>query len=235
MSNTSSDNWDHNSPADAAVVSAGALEIRVLREGVEERLGKEHVTPATGGVGGEHLPGSGRTYMGDYHSAWPSKKPDGEKAIDTEDKGRIAVDTTSTPNRLAIWTGAAWVSLTDLLTTLDIATLKADAITLDTNNSYLKAKDAAGTGTKDILKVNGTDGIEFAAGIKVNGAVDIAGKITTVTDPTSAQDAATKAYVDLHTGKTVKQVLYALYHDSVPCTTHLPIDASKPQKQKERR
>ena len=55
MPNVIPDDWDEDSPVLTQPRRDGALEIAVLREGVADRLAKEHVDPAGVGVGGEHL------------------------------------------------------------------------------------------------------------------------------------------------------------------------------------
>jgi hypothetical protein len=62
MANTTADDWDINSPANEDNASSGDDEIRVLREGVEQRIKKEHVQPAGSNTGGEHLEGSARVH-----------------------------------------------------------------------------------------------------------------------------------------------------------------------------
>jgi len=63
MANATADDWDITAPdTDADDASAGAKEIRLLREGVADRINKEHVTLAGSGAGGEHLEGSARIH-----------------------------------------------------------------------------------------------------------------------------------------------------------------------------
>lgn len=58
------------------------------------------------------------------------------------------------------------------------------------NDTFITGRNAADNANVDIIKINASDEIE------VGGELRAAGKITNVTDPTAAQDAATKAYVD---------------------------------------
>ena len=59
------------------------------------------------------------------------------------------------------------------------------------NDQYIRSRNAADSADVNIIKVNGTDGIEMGGELSMAN-----NKIIDVTDPTAAQDAATKAYVD---------------------------------------
>lgn len=106
MANSSADDWDEGSPAGSAAINAGDDEIRNLRAAVGDRFAKEHITPAASGVGGEHLEGSARVY---YASSAPTKKPDGTTDLDTNDEGRVWID--SSTKRVYYYTGSAWTEL----------------------------------------------------------------------------------------------------------------------------
>ena len=65
MPNTDKKSWDITAPVTATgYVGKAAEEIRLLRESVADRLNKQHVLIADAGVGGEHLEGSARIFVG---------------------------------------------------------------------------------------------------------------------------------------------------------------------------
>ena len=108
MPNTTSADWDESSPVITEPRRDGALEINTLREGVGDRIAKEHVHPAAADVGGEHLEGSARAYNQDDE---PTKRPDGTTNLNIDDDGRLWADLDdATDRKLFIWNGAtlAW-------------------------------------------------------------------------------------------------------------------------------
>ncbi len=105
MANTTNDNWDEAAPTLTDERRDGAQEIRVLRGGVGDRLGKEHVDPAAAGVGGEHIKGSAMVYS---QAAAPTLKPDGVTALDAADAGRLWHDTDN--DKLFMYDGSDWTT-----------------------------------------------------------------------------------------------------------------------------
>lgn len=103
MPNTDGTTWDVASPANSDNISAGALEVRSLRSATAIRMNKEHVTLATGSVGGEHLEGSARVFSGTSN---PTKKIDGVTNLDADDTGRLFYNTTQ--KVLKEWDGSVW-------------------------------------------------------------------------------------------------------------------------------
>ena len=124
MANTTENDWDETSPSLTDARRAGATEITSLRKAVGHRLAKEHVDPATGGVGGEHKEGSAKAY---FEASAPTLRPDGSTALDSDDAGRLWVD--SDTNELKIRTASGWAApVVDLQNfTLSIASLTLPA------------------------------------------------------------------------------------------------------------
>lgn len=108
MANTTANSWDEGSPATTDPRREGAVEITSLRKAVRLRLDKEHAATLTGGVGGEHKEGSAKVY---YQSAEPTLRPDGSTSLDSNDDGRLWID--SDTMILYAWDGVAldWVEV----------------------------------------------------------------------------------------------------------------------------
>jgi len=124
--------WDITDPANDEAFSLGAKEIRDLRIGVGIRVDKEHVALATASVGGEHKMGSAVIYR---QSADPTQKPDEATALDSDDEGRLFLDTDD--GELHIYTGSAWSTIQ-----FPAGNLASDAV------ETLKIKDANVTAAK---------------------------------------------------------------------------------------
>lgn len=82
--------WNTSAPADTDLRSVGAKEIRDLRTGVGIRMDKEHVALASSSAGGEHKEGSSVIYT-EPTVTFPTNKPDGSTALDSNDEGRQAM------------------------------------------------------------------------------------------------------------------------------------------------
>ena len=110
-------NWNSTyeaTPADADNPQSGDDEIRNTRTGVSERGGLEHfwlpgdsTTTAGGATGhGWHREGSAKGY---YQALAPTTRPDAVQALDTNDEGRMWVD--SDTLGLHMWNGTVWKSI----------------------------------------------------------------------------------------------------------------------------
>lgn len=108
MPNTTPDDWDITSPADDEPLRDGAREVRVLREGLGDRLDREHEELATAGAGGEHKAGSAKAYFDD---ADPTNRPDAATPLDADDAGRLFVNTLDGANQIQVWDGTAWIDV----------------------------------------------------------------------------------------------------------------------------
>ena len=118
MANSTDQAWDETSPTNSDALSVGAQETRLLRAAVADRMDKEHKALATAGVGGEHREGAGRV----YHAATaPTKKPDGVDNLDSDDEGRVWVD--STNENLQTHDGTSWNDIQ-----IKKANIEADAV-----------------------------------------------------------------------------------------------------------
>lgn len=106
MANTTANDWDEGAPALTDYRRLGATEINSLRKATRLRMAKEHETPAASGVGGEHKAGSAVSY---YQAAAPTLRPDGSTSLDSDDAGRVWVD--SDDKVIYIWDGNSWEPL----------------------------------------------------------------------------------------------------------------------------
>lgn len=167
MPNNSAADWDDTSPLLTDPRKAGAAEIRYLREGVATRLAKEHVEPASGGDGGEHLEGSARIYIA---TSAPTTKPDGVTALDTDDEGRLWFD--SDDGVLKYWDGNSWEVVVEAAPTLEYFSKDSDGTTADTTFPYTQSGLTNGTW---VINIYGTldgdldNGSAYTASVTING------------------------------------------------------------------
>lgn len=103
MANTVETDWDESSPALNQARRAGAAEILSLRQGTRLRLSREHDTLAAAGAGGTHKQGSAKLYR---QAAAPTLRPDGTTPLDSNDAGRLWLDTDT--KTIYVWSGSAW-------------------------------------------------------------------------------------------------------------------------------
>lgn len=133
MPNIDRANWDENSPILTEPRRDGALEIKVLRQGLADRIAKEHTTPAAAGVGGEHREGSA---IGYYQIAEPTTKPDGTTLLDTDDEGRIWIDSDDASRTMYMWDGTAWEGVSRQRAVFVPAPLEHDGTVVDINTAF---------------------------------------------------------------------------------------------------
>jgi hypothetical protein len=179
--------WDESCPTlDGATGARGnaALEIRDLRIGLGDRLKKEHVEPAAGGVGCEHLAGSAKIWVGDYTTTvagdnLPTTRPDGATALDSDDYGRLALDTTD--DQMYIYLTAGWTLLSTDIITVFLAVARVFGSTLGVTGDF-----AVNTNKMTVAAASGNT--------VVAGTLNVAGDTKVNTD---------KFTVDAATGNTV--------------------------------
>lgn len=106
MANTTENDWDESSPAITHARRAGAAEILSLRQGVRLRMEREHEDFDPAGLGGEHLQGSAKVYR---QASAPTMRPDGVTSLDSDDAGRVWVD--SDDGVIKVWDGDSWESV----------------------------------------------------------------------------------------------------------------------------
>jgi hypothetical protein len=156
----------------------GYTELQHIKKGLRIRLEKEHncdaTTMAVNSSGGEHLAGSAKNYIGDYSVAWPTKRPDGSTDLDSDDYGRMAVDTTTSPNRIAIYTASGWTLLGTLIgSEIVLEDLKLSKIATDPTNAadygFIYTKDVGDPAVTELFYVDSEgNSLQFTSGGKFN-------------------------------------------------------------------
>lgn len=148
MANTTDQSWDIASPLGSDPISDGDNEIRLLRASIADRMNKEHITLADGGVGGEHLAGSAMVY---HQSADPTLQPDGATSLVSADKGRIFFDTDT--NSLKVYSGSAWEAVDPGPDTVVAASIADNAVDKTHLNDDIVASAGAVTISSGELSV----------------------------------------------------------------------------------
>jgi hypothetical protein len=145
------------------------MEIRDLRTGVGIRMNKEHATLATASAGGEHKEGSAKAY---YESSEPTQRPDGVTNLDSNDAGRIWID--SDDDSLKIYDGSSFVTPTTGINAsgnTDIATQIKNTAgwTNSTGSPVLVCFQGSGTVTFDLEIDYGSGWVKFMDSVGVPG------------------------------------------------------------------
>lgn len=164
MANSTAADWDITAPADSDSISAGAAEIRVLREAVEDRINKEHVTLAGSTAGGEHLEGSARIHTA---ASAPTKIVVGGADISGNEalaEGLVWTDTDG-GYVCQVYAASAWHSLGYL----QFHTGNADAITDTTAGVNIDITGTAGSKGIDVSNAS-TSSSSFAVYVTNSGA-----------------------------------------------------------------
>lgn len=144
--------WSESSPSGSDAVSGGDDAIRLMKTQVREVIDVDHKFDSSG---------SGTTWG--YHdkatfitaASVQSEVADAAIicAVDVGGKAELfAVDEDS--NSIQLTTAG---KIGGTLTDIDCNDLIADTIKIDANNVYIKSKDAAGTGTVDLIKASTGD------------------------------------------------------------------------------
>lgn len=137
MANTSDGlSWGETTPASADPRKDGAAEILGLRKGLRLRLNKEHFALAVMSAGPDLETGGGEHKLGSavafYEASEPTLRPDGVTILDSDDTGRLLIDTT-TGRVLKVWDGSAWQNTSGVQSasgTETVASLVAGAVTI---------------------------------------------------------------------------------------------------------
>ena len=202
MANTVEANWDEASPANADDISAGALEMRVLRAAVGIRNDKQHVAIEAASVGGEHLEGSARIHTataaptlqvigaGDGDVTIASNKAIAEGAMWTDSNNAYVLE---------IYVAEAWHACGYLPLvggTITGATTITAALTCSSNLIPTGVLDLSGATLNTTATF--TDTVTFSGSAVFSGTVDF--QSTTIT--TSSSDEAL-AITTTGTGKAL--------------------------------
>jgi hypothetical protein len=103
------------SPPNSQSPSLGALRIREVKQALRQRMELEHFFLMTRGgtkTEGQHLTGSAMMY---YGNTAPTVRPDGVTSLNSQDVGRLWLDTGSTHGGvLNIFDGSSWVKYCDV-------------------------------------------------------------------------------------------------------------------------
>ncbi len=175
---------DPTEPEGGANPKLGDDSIRTLAAAVVEFLQKNHYTGSANVNGGYDDDAAGE------HTKITFNAPLANDPSNTANKGDLYIKDVNGTVEL-FWQDEVSANDAVQLTSGGKILLASGLLT---NNVALKSKNAAGSGTVDLLKANASDVVEVPAALKVGG------KITNVTAPDDDTDAANKAYVSTAIG-----------------------------------
>lgn len=179
--------WDETAPAGTRKINLGDNDIREMKTQIREVIGVDH-----------QFPSSGSAADTGYHN-WVTLKEKSDLGTGAEGATILGSQTVSGKGEL-VYTdeddndvqitsggklGSASINILGNDCDLD-GSLISDGIGIDTNNTYITSKDAAGTGTVDLIKADGSDVVVLADGVQT----------ATAADPANDKDLTIKNYVD---------------------------------------
>lgn len=187
MANVPTTAWDETSPAGSDNISQGDNKIRELKTQIREVINVDHDFPSSGQD----------TDVGQHKKVTLQEQDDlgtgdvGATILGSQTvggKGEL-VYTDEDDNDIQLTSGGSIGSATTDIIGNDCdldGAIHADDISIDTNDTYITSKDAAGTGTVDLIKANSSDipVIPDGAQLATSGA------------PTEDAGIANKKYVD---------------------------------------
>jgi hypothetical protein len=198
--------WDKDKPVGSDPIRDGDDDIRDNWAALETALGQEHKFDATTQAC-HHESGSAVAFVQD---AEPSTRLDGQH-FDSEDLGRLWVDTNSSPdNQFKILTAAdgagsnTWTPVSTEIIAVAVAAVHTWAATqtfavapaftkgIVANNSNLQGRNNADDGNVNIVKVNTSDELVFGA---ISQLPDTS-KLASSAAPGADAQIANKKYVD---------------------------------------
>lgn len=178
--------WDETAPAGNTSINLGDNRIRELKTQLREVIEVDHKFGSSGqdADNGKHNKCSfleqanlGTGSVGEPILGAQTVSGKAELVFTDEDDNDIQLTSS----------GKLGGSSTQILgSTVDCASLLGDAIKIDTNNTYIKSKNAAGSGTVDLIKADTLDVVVIPDGTET----------ATNAAPASDKDVSNKKYVD---------------------------------------
>ncbi len=191
--------FDAAKPAEGILAKSLNDEIRVNNVGLEAALTAGHDFSSGGTQTGIHNQGSAVIYSG---ASAPTTQEDGSTALAAADVNRrLWLDTSGTPDVLNVLTAigpVTWTPLTQLIGMLDEDDMSSDSAILTASQQSIKKY------------IDDQVALQLAlAGGTMTGALNMGSNlVNAVTDPSAAQDAATKNYVDTQLAANIETDTY---------------------------